>query len=91
MSLQSISEIHGVKFFDNASSCISHFEKTHWTKKALSLIQSFGTLFIYALNKFSLILYRVDDQIDPLTNANTKDLSKKRLVVCIHGLNNNPS
>lgn len=91
MSLQPISEIHGVKFFDNASSCISHFEKIHWTKKAISLIQSFGTLFIYALNKISLVLYRVDAQMDPLTNANAKGLSKKRLVVCIHGLNNNPS
>lgn len=91
MNLQPISEIQGVKFFDNAFSCISHFEKIHWTKKAISLIQSFGTLFIYALNKISLVLYRVDAQMDPLTNASIKSLSKKRLVVCVHGLNNNPT
>lgn len=91
MSLQPVSEIHGVKFFNNTPSCISHFEKMHWTKKAISLIQSFGTLLIYALNKISLVFYRVDAQMDSLTNAKVKGLSKKRLVVCIHGLNNNPT
>lgn len=91
MNLQPISEIHGVKFFDNAPSCISHFEKTHWTKKAISLILSFGNSFIFALNKISLFLYQVDAQMDLLTNVNAKALSKKRLVVCIHGLNSNPS
>lgn len=88
MNLQPISEIQGVKFFDSASSCISHFEDIHWTKKAISLIQSFGTLFIFALDKIGLVLSRVDAQMDPLTHAT---LSKKRLVVCIHGLNSNPT
>lgn len=91
MSLQPISEIHGIKFFDSASSCISHFEKIHWMQKAISFIQSFGTLFIYFLNKISLVLHRVDAQMEPFTNANPKGFSKKRLVVCIHGLNNNPT
>jgi len=91
MNLQPIAEIQGVKFFDNALSCISHFEKTHWTKKALSLIQSFGTLLVFALNKVSLVLHQVDAGMDSLTNTNTRVLSKKRLVVCVHGLNSNPS
>lgn len=91
MSLQPVSEVQGVEFFDNAPACIAHFEKIHWTKKAISLIQSFGTVFIYALNKISLVWNRVDAQMDSLTNVNTKGLSKKRLVVCIHGLNNNPT
>jgi hypothetical protein len=86
---QPISEIHGVKFFDSASSCISHFENTHWTRKTLSIIQSYGTLLVYALYKISLVLRGVDAQIDPLTKPN--GLSRKRLVVCVHGLNNNPS
>lgn len=92
MRLEPILKIHGIKFFDNAPACIFHFEKkTHWTKKAISLIQSFSTFFIYALNKVSLALYRVDAKMDPLANAHIKGLSKKRLVVCIHGLNDNPS
>lgn len=91
MNIQPISEIQGVKFFDNASSCISHFEKTHWTKKVISLIQSFGTLVVFALNKISLVWHRIDAQMDPLTTTNTKGFYKKRLVVCVHGLNSNPS
>jgi hypothetical protein len=91
MNLQSILEIQGVKFFDNTSSCMSHFEKTPWTKKAISLIQSFGTLLGDAFNRINLVLHRVDAEMDPLTNTNTRVLSKKRLVVCVHGLNNNPS
>jgi dienelactone hydrolase len=85
---QPVSEIHGVKFFDNASSCISHYEKTHWTKKALNIIQSFGNSLVYAIYKISLVSRRVDAQLDPLTKAN--GLHKKRLVVCLHGLNSNP-
>lgn len=91
MSFYPVSEIHGVKFFNNASSCISHFEEMHWTKKAISLIQSFGTLFIYVLNRINLILCRADAQMASFTDANVKGLSKKRLVVCIHGLNNTPT
>lgn len=91
MSLQPVSEIYGVKFFNSAPSCISPFEKMHWTKKAISLIQSFGTLLIYTLNKISLVLCRVDAKMDSLTNAKIKGLSKKILVVCIHGLNNSPT
>ena len=92
MKLEPILEIQGIKFFDNAPACISHFEKkTHWTKKAISLIQSFGNFFIYALNKISLVLHRVDAKMDPLANTKINALSKKRLVVCIHGLHDNPS
>lgn len=91
MSLLTISEIQDIKFFDNASSCISNFETAHWTTKAISLIQSFGTFLLYALNKISLHLHVFDAQRDPLTNTNTNSLSKKRLIVCIHGLNGNPS
>ncbi|MBS4167483.1 hypothetical protein [Parachlamydia sp. AcF125] len=81
--------IHGVKFFDNASSCISQFEKLHWTQRAISFIQSFGTLFAYGLNKISRRLRRVEIQMAPYTTS--ANLSKKKLVVCLHGLNENPA
>ncbi len=90
MSLQPVSKIQGVKFFDNAPSCISYFEKTPWTKKAISSIKSFGTLIGYAFSRISLVVHRVDTQMDPLTKTDA-GLSKKRLVVCVHGLNNNPT
>lgn len=90
MNLQPVSEIQGVKFFDNASACISHYEQTHWTKKTMSLVQSYGTLLVHAVNKISLILHGVNSQIEQLTNTHARTLSKKRLIVCIHGLNSNP-
>ncbi|MCX6990996.1 MAG: hypothetical protein NTX49_08055 [Chlamydiae bacterium] len=86
-----ISEIQGVKFFEDARSCISLSEKTHWTEKALSFIQSFGVFFAVVLRKVILFFQGVDPQIDSLTNTNTCPLEKKRLVVCIHGLHSNPS
>ena len=91
MNFESSSEIQGIKFFATPTHCISHFEKIHWAKKAISLIQSFGNLFVYALNKISLVLHRVEAQMEPFTQSQTPGFSKKRLVVCIHGLNNNPS
>ncbi|MBA2369957.1 MAG: hypothetical protein H0V82_13215 [Candidatus Protochlamydia sp.] len=89
MNLQPITQIQNIDFFNNASACISHFNDIHWSKKVISLIKSFGTLLIYTLNKFSLLIHRVDAQMDSFTNTN--GLAKNRLIVCIHGLNNNPS
>ncbi len=91
MNLGPAVEIQGVRFFDHVPACISHFENGHWTKKALSLIQSLGTHLVYALYKTSLILRRIDMKMDPFTHTNDRLLFKKRLVVCVHGLNNNPS
>ncbi|WP_059359880.1 hypothetical protein [Parachlamydia acanthamoebae] len=78
--------IHGIKFFDSASSCLSDFKKLHWSKKVISFIQSFGTLFIYGLNKISLRLRRI--QMASYTVA--PNSSQQKLVVCLHGLNSSP-
>lgn len=86
MNPNPVLEIQGVSFFNTARSCISHFE-AHWVKKALSLIISFGTLFAYALHKF--FIRRMTAEIEPLTQE--RHLAKNRLVVCVHGLNDNPS
>lgn len=91
MNAEPISQISGIKFFDKRESCIFDFQKTSWIKKAISFIQSFGALLAYALDKMSLSLRRVDAMMDPLTRVDNRDLSKKRLVVCVHGLNNNPT
>lgn len=84
-------ELHGIKFFDNRASCISHAEQPHWLKKTLSLIESLGRFFIFVLYKLGLILRRVEAGMAPLTTADPGRLTKRRLVVCIHGLNDNPS
>lgn len=83
--------LQDVTFFSSASSCISHFEKAHWTKKTLSLIQSFGTLFSFSLYKVSQLLNRVEAQMAPYAEVPLDGFSKPKLVVCIHGLNSNPA
>ena len=88
LDLQPVAKIHGVNFFDKPSSCISYFENTHWTIKAISNIQSFGNFFSYALNKLNFALYPIDKEMEPFTNP--EELSKRRLAVCIHGLNSGP-
>lgn len=88
---QAFMEIQGVQFFPTASSCISHFEKAFWMKKAMSLISSFGTLFVYILYKTYLIFFRVEAQMSLYANIDPTSLTKKRLVVCMHGRNDNPS
>lgn len=82
MNLAPISAVHGINLFENAPSCIAHFENMHWTKRAISFIQSFGTLLLYGLHKLSLKAYPVDP------NPN---FSNDKLIVCIHGLNNSPA
>lgn len=91
MSVYPIREIQGLQFFHEPTACIAHFDNMHWTKKALSLIQSFGTLLAYAWHKMSLMWHRVEVQMRPFGEINPLDNCKTRLVVCLHGLNNNPS
>ncbi len=83
--------IEGIKFFDTPDLCIAHYKEMPWMKKAISLIQSFGTLFSYALTKINLILHRIDAKMEPFTKIDPEDLPQKRLIVCLHGLNNNSS
>src|SRR5690349_18081932 len=91
MSLHAVSEVQGLKFFNDPLSCISDFQKTDCTKKTGSLVSSYGALLPYALHKFSLAWNQVDTQMEPFAKTEKRTLSKKKLVVCIHGLNNNPS
>ncbi len=82
-------EIQGIKFFDNASACISYFQETYWLTKAVSIIQSFGTFLAYIFYKIGLAWRQVDAEMEQFTKIN--DPTKQRLVVCIHGLNSKPS
>ncbi len=81
--------VEGIQFFDNASSCISHFEKSSRIHKISSFIQSIGTLFIYSLNKLSS--YRTKAQVLSYTQSAVQGFSKQKLVLCLHGLNNHPA
>lgn len=83
--------VDDVYFFPNPESCLRDYKERHWGERVVSSIQSFGTLFVYFLYRISLILRRTEVEMDSFIRTGDRDLSKKRLVVCVHGLNNNPS
>lgn len=91
MNFNPISDFKDVKYYDHPSTCISDFDKTPWSKKTVSLLQSLGNTLLYFLYKISLVFNRVEAQMKPLSELGEQNYSKKKLVVCIHGLNNNPS
>jgi hypothetical protein len=83
--------IQGIDFFGDRASCISHFQSLPWTQKALSLLRSFGTFFVYVRNKARRTFGRVEAAMAPLSQLDHTGPSPQTLVVCIHGLNNNPA
>jgi dienelactone hydrolase len=81
-------EIGGVTFYNNAPICISQYKQECWLKKALSLIQSFGFFIAHAARFLYLRCTFKKVEMQPYTNP--EQLTKKRLVVCLHGLNSHP-
>lgn len=81
----------GIHFFDTPLSCIGHFTQAHWKEKAHSCITSYATLASFAKQKISAMLQNGESEMSLVVASEGQDFAKKRLVVCIHGLNNNPS
>lgn len=83
------SSIGGLKFFDSNVHCLQNF-KASWGKRVVSFIKSFGTLFTYGMHKISLIFSGAEEGMKSYTRT-AKAFQSDRLVVCLHGLNNNPT
>ncbi len=79
-----------VTFFESPLECISQFEAMPWTKKAISFIRSIGTLLTYVWNKVLWSLQGLQSQISPYMQPPVEGFSKKKLIVCLHGLNDHP-
>jgi hypothetical protein len=86
-----ISDINSVQYYLTPSLCISSFENKSWFEKAMSVISSCGTLFIYAINRVLMVIYHTEKEMDRYTQAPMTNVSSRRLIVCLHGLNNNPA
>lgn len=84
-----MSMIQGIPFFDNPSSCIAHFTEAPWTEKVQSCVTSYTTLARFAKQKIATILQSSEPEISD--HRAGQGFAKKRLIVCIHGLNSNPS
>lgn len=87
--VDSMSVVQGIRFFDDLQSCIESFDGQHWTKKVQCIAQSYGALVLFALDTFKLMTS--PSQISQFEASGDNGFSKKRLVVCIHGLNGAPS
>ncbi len=83
--------ICGIPFFSNRRECISHFENGSWMTRAVSFIKSCGTTIVAAWHKVSLVFRHVESKMAPFITADSRLLSKRRLIVCLHGLNSSPS
>ncbi len=90
MTIKPTSLIHGVAFFDNPRSCIDYYEQTHTIKKVIDFIRSCGNFLIGVFNKINRSMHQAEKQWESLINAQNKDFTKKRLIVCIHGLGDDP-
>jgi len=83
--------IDEIPFFDTPAACIAHYENFSWAQKALHVIQSYGTLILCLINKIRLILHGIEAQMHGLIVPPEEGFFKRRLVVCLHGLGDNPS
>lgn len=89
--MQKTNLINNICFFNSANDCINNYQKSPWIYRAISCIKSYGTLFLYALNRmYSSLFHRCNSQISRYTNIDVDGFSQSKLVVCVHGLNNHP-
>lgn len=80
-----------IKFYDNSHDCITHFDKLSISEKIFSLTKSYITFFGFAIDKISSNWINVDKVMAKYTIAPSCIVTpKKRLIVCLHGLNSHP-
>ncbi len=72
-----------VELFNDRAACIQNFIDTPPVQKTKDFVQSFFNLLTY---KTASLRAFPDAEIESLTQLSKEDLSKKRLIVCIHGL-----
>jgi hypothetical protein len=88
-----LTTIQNVVFFNHSSACISNFNDSSWAQKAISTIKSYGTLLLYLLDKlfaaFSKVFCKIDPKQIECTTVPFGGFTQQKLIICIHGLNNN--
>lgn len=77
----------GIHFYPQKEKCIQDYEREPWLLKALYLIHSLGSTIYSFLHKKLILPWSA--AVKPYEKS--EGLNKQRLVVCLHGLNNNPT
>jgi pimeloyl-ACP methyl ester carboxylesterase len=78
--------IQGIQFFHTPARCIANFEESHWAARAMSTLTSYANLLRYVVYKIGLKL-----RGNEIEFSQVRPFAKKRLVVCLHGLNGSPA
>ena len=80
-----------IAFFDQPSTCQAYFNNDVWVAKAFSIFESYINLLCYSVGRLWLVLRKGDATLEPMTKLPEQAKNKTKLIVCIHGLNNNPT
>lgn len=83
--------INNINFFSNPSACINDFQNKSWISRFKSHVSSYGTLLAYTISKIKMTFSNVQQKMEPYTALKINDSANQNLVVCLHGLNNNPT
>jgi hypothetical protein len=82
-----VTTIEGVQFLPTKDLCLENAKKHSWV---ISYLKSWGNLFVYYVNKARIAFSGAQKEVAPYATLDQASHSKKRLVVCLHGLNNDP-
>ena len=85
-----IERLGNIDFYKTPEECTANLENVGWVNKAWSCIQSYGTLFAYFSHRLCLWIGRIEAQMTNYTSMADR-VSQHQLIVCIHGLNNDPT
>ncbi len=88
--MSAVSSIKGIQFFDSRKACLKNWQEKPWHEKVLSCIRSYGTWLSFTFDRLSLKLRNVEAKTSPHISP-TREFSKNKLVICIHGLNGSPN
>ncbi len=87
-------DIHGIKFFNSPAECISHYDRNDLCTKIVSfanVVFSIITFTFIKIFRFAKVFIFGDPEMRSLEVVNPQVAQRKRLVVCLHGLNHSPA
>ena len=86
-----IKKIENINFYNNPKFCEAHYNQLSIDKKVMSFLKSYLYFFSFAIDKVSSYFRNVDQEMSKyIQPPSDSQVFKKRLIVCLHGLNSHP-
>ena len=83
--------IGGINYYKTPEEALASFKEAPLIRRVYSHIDSYKNLALQAVFKASITFFQKERLTDSLIEPPKKGYWKKRLVVCVHGLNTNPA